>query len=218
MAKEELKKLGGMSRQESLMGLGFLLLMSLWILGPLWGVSAELAALLGLCFLLIFQVLSWNQLIKQHNAIETFIWFGALLALAQGLSSTGFTIWFAKEMAHNLQHLSPILGLILLFLVYYYSHYFFASCTAHVGAMFLPFLAGAFALTGPSLPISLAFCYASSLMGGLTHYGNGPAPVLFGSGYVDVKTWWRMGFIMSIVSIVCFLLVGGLWWYILGIL
>lgn len=27
----------------------------------------------------------------------------------------------------------------------------------------------------------------------LTHYGTGPAPIYYGAGYVDLKTWWGMG-------------------------
>ena len=30
-----------------------------------------------------------------------------------------------------------------------------------------------------------------TLMGCLTHYGNGPAPLYFGAGYVEMKAWWR---------------------------
>lgn len=218
IATRELKDLGPMNRNEKLMATGFILLMSLWILGPLIDITAELAALLGLCYLLIFQVVSWPQLLKQHNAFETFIWFGSLLALAQGLSTTGFTAWFGLKMSNYLQHCPKVLGILLLLLIYYYSHYFFASCTAHVSALFLPFLSGALALNAPPLATGLLMCYMSSLMGGLTHYGNGPAPVLFGSGYLDVKQWWRIGFIMSLLSIFCFFVIGSIWWWILGVI
>jgi DASS family divalent anion:Na+ symporter len=217
-AKIELKNLGPMKAQERWMALGFFLLMTLWLLGPLIDVSAVVAALLGMTFLLVVGVFSWDQLLKLHSAFETFIWFGALLALAEGLSTTGFAGWFGQMVATQMSSLHVVIGILLLYLVYFYSHYFFASCTAHVGAMFLPFLMGAIALGAPATPFALALCFASSLFGSLTHYGIGPAPILFGSGYVKLDEWWRVGLIMSFVNIIIWLVVGGLWWRILGII
>lgn len=216
-AKTELAALGPMSSAEKLMALGFVVLMILWIFGPLWDISAVIAALLGLAFLLFFGVFTWDQLLKLHNAFETFIWFGALLALSDGLSSTGFTEWFGLRMANSLGSWPALLGITTLFLVYFYSHYFFASATAHVGAMFLPFIGGAVALGAPLLPTALAFSFASSLFGSLTHYGLGPAPILFGSGYVTVGNWWRVGLIMSIVNILSWSVISIFWWWVLGI-
>lgn len=217
-AKKELKQLGPMNRPERLMAAGFILLMVLWVAGPLIKVDAVVAALLGMSFLLIMGVVSWEQLLKLHSAFETFIWFGALLALAEGLSKSGFTSWFGKQVADHMGGLPMLIGVALLLLVYFYSHYFFASCTAHVGALFSPFLIGSIALGALPLPTALAFLYASSLFGSLTHYGIGPAPILFGSGYITLNAWWRVGFLMSIANIIIWVLSGCVWWWFLGII
>ncbi len=217
-AKNELKNLGPMKKNEKLMAVGFILIMSLWILGPLIGVSAELAALIGLCFLLLSNVFSWGELLKLQNAFETFIWFGALIALAQGLSSSGFASWFGQKVADNMSLMPAVIGIVLLFLIYFYSHYVFASCTAHVGALFVPFLSGAIALGADAKVITLIFCFASSLFGSLTHYGIGPAPILFGSGYMTIKEWWSLGFIISVFNIVVWGSSGFIWWKILGLI
>lgn len=217
-AKQELAKLGHMKQAERLMAVGFVILMGLWVSGPLIGVSSVLAALIGVIFLLITNVVSWEQLIKLHNAFETFIWFGALLALAEALSDSGFTKWFGQLMANQMSSLPTSIGVALLIITYFYSHYFFASCTAHVGAMLLPMLSGAIALGAPALPTTLAFCYAGALYSSLTHYGNGQAPVLFGAGFVSLKEWWKAGFIMSLVNILTWVVVGYFWWQLLGLL
>jgi len=216
-AREELKQLGPMNRPQRLMALGFVLLMILWIFGPLIKIDAVVAALLGMIFLLIMNVVSWEQLLKLHSAFETFIWFGALLALAEGLSKSGFAQWFGHLVADHMGSLPLFLGVALLLLVYFYAHYFFASCTAHVGALFVPFLMGAVALGATPLPIALALLYASSLFGCLTHYGIGPAPILFGSGYVTLSSWWRVGFKMSVATIILWGLSAPLWWWLLGV-
>lgn len=216
-AKQELQSLGPMNRPQRLMAAGFVLLMVLWIIGPLIKLDAVVAALLGMSFLLVVGVVSWEQLLKLHSAFETFIWFGALLALAEGLTKSGFTSWFGELVAFHMGNLPVFLGVGVLLLVYFYAHYFFASCTAHVGALFSPFLMGAIALGALPLPIALALLYASSLFGTLTHYGIGPAPILFGSGYVTLGAWWRIGFLMSIATLVIWGISAPVWWGFLGV-
>jgi DASS family divalent anion:Na+ symporter len=43
------------------------------------------------------------------------------------------------------------------------------------------------------------------------------APVFFGSGYVALGAWWRLGAIISVINIVIWLGIGGLWRKILGL-
>ncbi|MBI2348061.1 MAG: anion permease, partial [Deltaproteobacteria bacterium] len=47
--------------------------------------------------------------------------------------------------------------------------------------------------------------------------GTGPAPMYFGSGYVTMGAWWGLGLLVSVVNIVVWLVVGGLWWKVLGL-
>jgi DASS family divalent anion:Na+ symporter len=50
----------------------------------------------------------------------------------------------------------------------------------------------------------------------LTHYGHGPAPVFFGSGYVDLKAWWLRGLEIGVVLLIIYMGIGGLWMKVLG--
>jgi DASS family divalent anion:Na+ symporter len=59
--------------------------------------------------------------------------------------------------------------------------------------------------------------FFSNLFAEATHYGTGPAPVLLGAGYVEMRDWWKTGAIISVVNIVIWLVIGGLWWKIIGI-
>ena len=52
---------------------------------------------------------------------------------------------------------------------------------------------------------------------GDSRYGSGPAPVFFGSGYIDQATWWRNGFIITMINLVIWLGAGGLWWKVIGL-
>ncbi|UCC83786.1 MAG: anion permease, partial [Gemmatimonadota bacterium] len=64
---------------------------------------------------------------------------------------------------------------------------------------------------------ALVLAFFSNLFSSMTHYGTGPAPVLFGSGYVELAEWWRLGLLVSVVNIAVWLGVGGAWWKLLGI-
>ena len=64
---------------------------------------------------------------------------------------------------------------------------------------------------------AIAFAAMSNLMIPLTHYGGGAAPILYGAGYVSQNDWWRLGFIITTVNMVIWLVLGGAWWKIIGL-
>jgi DASS family divalent anion:Na+ symporter len=216
MAKNNLENMGKMTRDEKIMAIGFIFILILWIFGKSIGIGAATAALMGLCFLLFTSVLNWNDLLKISAAWDTFIWFGALIAMASGLNTFGLTTWFGKFIASKFNNVAWYIGFLSMLLIYFYVHYFFASSVAHVGALYLPFVIVAVELNAPPFATALAFGIASNLYGSLTHYGCGPAPILYGSNYISLKEWWSVGFIMSLVNISIWLIVGGLWWSFLG--
>ena len=102
-------------------------------------------------------------------------------------------------------------------MVYLYAHYAFASLVAHVTAMFPAFFAAAIGLGAPPLVAALAFGFFSSLNAATTHYGTGPAPIVFGAGYLSQAEWWRVGFFVSLLHVTIWLPVGFLWWKLIGL-
>jgi hypothetical protein len=57
-----------------------------------------------------------------------------LVALADGLGRVGFVKWFADAIGARMGGSSPFAAMIALVLVFYLTHYLFASVTAHVTA------------------------------------------------------------------------------------
>ncbi|MEI8597633.1 anion permease [Vibrio sp. M60_M31a] len=43
------------------------------------------------------------------------------------------------------------------------------------------------------------------------------APILFGAGFHSLQSWWKIGFIFSLIVIPVFIFVGGAWWKLLGL-
>ena len=105
----------------------------------------------------------------------------------------------------------------VLITVYVYVHYFFASATAQVAAMYAAFLSLGIAVGVPPMLMALSLAFMSNIYATMTHYGTGPAPVFFGSGYVELKDWWRIGFYISVIQMFIWLGIGGVWWKVLGI-
>jgi DASS family divalent anion:Na+ symporter len=217
LAQAALAGLGPVTRGERVMAGILVVLLGAWIIGPTIGLDVTAAALMAVAALLLTGVLTWEDACSQHEAWNTFIWFATLVMMATYVGQFGFIAWFTEQVASMFPGLGWMPGLIGLSLIYFYTHYFFASITAHVSAMFAPFLAVALALGTPPLLGALVLAFFSNLFASLTHYGTAPAPILFGSGHVTLGTWWRVGAIISVVNISIWIGIGAAWWRLLGL-
>jgi DASS family divalent anion:Na+ symporter len=216
-ARAKLAEMGRMQQGEGVMLITFGTLLCLWIFGPNIGLDSTTAALLGLAILLITRTLTWQDILNDGAAWNTFIWFSVLVTMAGQLNTLGLIPWFGDAVEGLVEGTNWMPAFLVLILIYFYSHYFFASNTAHVTSMYAPFLVVALTLGTPGVMAALALGFISNLFSCTTHYGTSPAPVYFGAGYVDMNTWWRLGFLISIVIMVIWVGIGGLWWRFLGI-
>ncbi len=215
-AHDELKKLGPLKRDEKILLVVFVAVVILWISAKLHGIDSTVIALVGISSLLITGVLAWRDLIDETHAWEVFIWYGGLVMMATALGETAIPKIFASGVASFTGGMSWPVALAVLALVFFYAHYGFASITAHVTAMFIPFLAVTVAVGAPAGLTVLVLTYFANLSAGLTHYGTTPAPVYFGLGYVTQKRWWTIGLIASVLNILIWATVGSVWWKFLG--
>ena len=217
LAADKLQEMGPITRNEWIMGLTFVLLIALWIFGRSLDIHSTVTALIGLVILLVSTVLTWDDVLKERGAWDTLVWFAVLVMMATYLNTLGFIPWFTETVGSLFAGLSWVTAFLILSLIYFYSHYLFASNTAHVSAMYAPFLAVALAVGTPPLLAALVLGFFSNLMSSMTHYGTGPAPVFFGSGYVELGDWWKYGAIISVANIIIWLGIGGVWYKIIGL-
>ena len=214
-AAKELYLMGPMKWSEWLMLFVFGVVAVLWMTTKFHGIDYAAVALLGISVLLITGVLDWEDLITEKAAWAVFIWYGGLIRMAEALGQTGLTKRFAEAAAGFTTGWKWWLALTVLLLIYFYAHYVFASITAHVTAMFVPFLIVILAAGAPPYLAVLSLAYFSNLAASLTHYGTTPAPIYFGAGYTTQRTWWWLGLIASITTILIWSVVGVAWWKIL---
>lgn len=214
-AAGELRQMGAMKSGEKLMLLVFAMVAILWMTTAFHGINYAAVALLGICVLLLFGVLTWHDVISERAAWDVFIWYGGLVRMAEALGETGITKRFAETAASFTSGWYWWMALAVLLLVYFYAHYGFASITAHATAMYTPFLVVILAAGAPPYLAVLSLAYFSNLDASLTHFGTTPAPIYFGSDYVKQRTWWKLGLLTSFVTITIWVVFGFTWWKIL---
>ncbi len=216
-ASDSLAAMGSMHKNEWIMFGCFLLLLVLWIFGQALSVNPTVAALVGVSILLLTHVLTWRDIIAEEIAWDTLVWFSVLVMMASGLNGLGFIHWFGANVVTWVQHYPWHIALAVLGGIYFYSHYFFASITAHVTSMYAPFMAVSIAVGAPPMLAALSLGFLSALFGGLTHYSSGQAPIMFSSKYVDLKKWWGVGALLGVVYIAIWMGLGPYWWSWLGL-
>jgi len=225
LAHQKLQEMGKIKVEEWIMVGVFFLLLFIWAGGPAllsdhpwFKVDATAGAFVGLGVLLFSGVLTWDDLLKEKGAWDTVTWFSSLVMMATFLNKLGVIAWFSKMVQTSIADwgLGWVAAAAILILIYVYIHYFFASNTAHISALFASFFGVGVALGAPPLAFGLFLGFASSLCASITHYGTGSAPVLFGSGYVTMGEWWKWGFVTSVVNLIVWGLGCAVWWKILG--
>ena len=217
MAADRLQEMGPMSAGERGMVVILFAVMFGWVTSPWHGIANAFVALTGICAQLLTGLLRWDELLSETKAWDVLLWFAPLIMMADELNSGGVVKVVSEALFTHLHGLSWIVALLILTLIYFYTHYVFASMTAHTTALFPAFFAAALATGAPPLLAALPLAYFSNLNAGITHYGTGSAPVFFGAGYVSELEWWRIGFLVSLVNVTIWLGVGGLWWKAIGL-
>lgn len=140
----------------------------MWIFAAAW-IEPAMAALLIVGLMLWTGVLEWNDITGNKAARNTFVWFATTVALANGLSSTGFISWLGKEGGLLMSGISPGVATIVLLLAFYLLHYLFASTTAHTTALLPAMLTIASTIPGMNMEVSVLLMVTSlGVMGIIT--------------------------------------------------
>jgi L-tartrate/succinate antiporter len=200
--------MGELTLQEMVMAALVILALALWIFGGNL-LDATTVVMIIISILVLTKILDWNDILGHKQAWNIFIWFATLVTLADGLGKVGFVTWAAKGIAGLMSGMSPMLIMAILVVFFFGVHYLFASLTAHTTAV-LPVLLGvAQAIPEiPLLPFSLLLAYSLGLMGIISPYATGPAPIYYGCGYISRTDFWKLGFIFGVIFLIVLLVIG----------
>lgn len=218
-ADDRLADMGPITKPEKIMSAVFLLAIVLWVLSGIYKIpqlDSTFVAFLAVGLLLLTGVLTMQDALKQTGAWNILIWLSILVFMASKLISFGFIDWFSKTIQTGLRGISWQIVLLVLVLLMFYTHYFFASGTAHMTALYLPFLSVAIATGAPLALSAMLLAFTGAINASTTHYANGPASILATTGYIKQSEWWKLNFILGIVYLLIFGVIGTLWMKIIG--
>ncbi len=218
-AREEVQKLGPMSRAEHEILLTMLVAAFFWVTGasiepalelPPTLLSAAVVAVMTVAYLAVRNIITWEDVKGVSWGI--FLTIGAGLSLGEALTRTGATEWFADLIIPLLGGL-PFLA-ILMSLVFISAILTNVMNNTTIAAVFVPILIS-LAQTDPNLdavqlvlPVTLATTFGYSLPS-----ASGRMALIAASGIVERSQMLRYGLIVTLVSS----LVLGLFFYLLSI-
>ena len=212
-ADTQLQAMGTMSRNEWIMLALVLLAMMLWIFGsnpnisvPGLGtnfINATMVVFVVVSLLLLSGVVEFADIVAEKNVWEVFFYFTSLLTLSSGLNEIGFIKWATESFAKPLIGTSPTVAMVLLVTLFFWIHYFFSSITAHAAALLPVVLSVGMGIPGINVSVLTLLCvYSLGLMGVISPYATGPAPIYFGSGYIEKREFWKLGLIFGAIYFV----------------
>lgn len=218
IAQQGLDELGPMTFRERSLLILFILAVIGWIFSDKLGLGAANIALCVMALTVLLHIIKWEDILNSKGGWNTFIWYGGILGLSSVLNSAKFFTWLSEVLSNTLNfgegHGS--IALVVILFISVAVRYLFASGGAYVAAMVPVFsIVGAAAGANP-LYLALGLLFSNSYGGSLTHYGSGPAPVIFGAGYNDTRSWWIIGAVVAFGSLLIHLTVGVAWWSMLA--
>lgn len=208
-----LQELGPMKQSEKMLAVLFLMALGGWVFSKQLHIDASTVALCVMAAALVINVVSWDDVLKNKGGWNTLIWYGGIIGLSSTLTKAGFFAWLADTLQANLNFGDHnTLALLAILFLSVAIRYLFASGGAYVAAMVPVFATvGAVAGANPML-LALGLLFSNAYGGAMTHYGGAAAPIIFGAGYNDTKSWWIIGAIIGFGSLIVHCTIGIAWW------
>eukprot|EP00401_Gymnodinium_catenatum_P003827 CAMPEP_0117468376 /NCGR_PEP_ID=MMETSP0784-20121206/6144_1 /TAXON_ID=39447 /ORGANISM="" /LENGTH=556 /DNA_ID=CAMNT_0005262383 /DNA_START=50 /DNA_END=1716 /DNA_ORIENTATION=- len=210
-AAKKLQEMGPMTQDEWVMSGVMAMMIVLWASSGNVGLTPVATALLGLAILFCWGVLTWDDCVASKGSWTTFVWFAVLVGMSGMLNSLGIVDWLCRSIAMRISDIgmtgSP--AFLALLFAYFFSHYFFASQVAHVGALYQPVCALMVRTGTPPGIAVMSLAIASNLFATLTPYASVQAPIFYGARYVSQADWYRLGMAFAIFHLATWLVVGG---------
>lgn len=213
IAEQGLKELGVMSIREKMLSVLFVLALGGWMFSSFLHIGASTVALCVMALALLVGIVSWTDVLNNKGGWNTLIWYGGIIGLSDVLTKAGFFKWLATVLQANLDFGGhSIVALLVILFISVLIRYLFASGGAYVAAMVPVFATVGLVAGAPPMLLALGLLFSNSYGGSLTHYGGAAAPIVFGAGYNDTKSWWIVGAIVAFGSLLVHSTIGIAWW------
>jgi DASS family divalent anion:Na+ symporter len=210
-ARKALEALGGITRDQKIVGWTFLGMVVLWGLGSTLGIDATAVAFLGLGVLLATGVLTLGDIAKEGDVLATFIWFAALFTMSGQLNQLGFMEFLGGRLVMRLGGLPAPVAAVVLLVAYVAIHYLFVSQTAHLLALFAVFLGVGTQLGVSASLLAYQLLFATNYFAAMAPQASSANLMFVGSGYLTQGEVYKWGAIHTALCMLIYLLVGTPW-------
>jgi anion transporter len=218
IAADRLRDLGPMSVKEKILVVFFILAIAGWATSSITKINSTAVALLFFSGCVVCRLLTWDTVLKNTGAWSTMVWYGGIIGISGALAKAGFFKWMAVVLQNNVDFtgLSPVMGLFAILMISLVFRYLFASMAAFVTTFVPVLMTIGLAANVPAFPLAMLLGLSGCFGALLTHYGGAVAPVLFGTGYVDQGTWWKVGAVIVIFNVLIYMTIGLPYWKMVG--
>ena len=210
-ARQALKDLGPLTRDEWITAIAFVLMVTGWILADKIHVSATSIAFAGLGLLLMSAVLTASDIATQGDTLATFLWLAVLFALSNQLNELGFMGYAGQRLAACMGGLSWPVTYVSLILLYVAIHYMFVSQSSQVLALLGVFLDVGIRGGVPASLMAFSLFFASSYFSVITPQGGSQNVIFVGSGYLTQRELYKLGLQTTLFFLAVFLTLGTGW-------
>jgi len=210
-AREALRSLGPLGRDERIVSVAFAVMVTGWIMARTLSLDLTAVAFAGLGALLATSVLTLDDIAQEGGTLATYLWLAVLFALSGQLNELGFMGYVGGRLASGLQGVPWSAAYVALIVLYVLMHYLFVSQSSHVLALFGVFVEVG-ARTGVPTPLlAFSLLFASSYFSTITPQGGSQNVIFVGSGYLTQGELYRVGGLTTGVCLLIFLLLGTPW-------
>jgi len=194
-----LRQMKEMTKDEKYLCFVFGICLTLWITAGITGIDATLVTFIGVLILIMLNVMSWDDILNNKKAWDTFFWLGGMIVMANQLSEVGISALIGEYIAAFVEYI-PV----------------FPVQTGHVIAFAGPFMNAAEKLNIPK-GLTVAFlAYYTLLCATLTHYSCGSTVMYYSQSRIKTKQFVTVGLIVGLICITVYSTIGSLWWKLLG--
>jgi divalent anion:Na+ symporter, DASS family len=210
-ARQALRSMGPLSRDEKVVAVAFVLMVTGWVSAGALKLDLTAVAFAGLGVLLATSVLTLDDIKKEGGTLETYLWLAVLFAMSGQLNELGFMSYVGGRLSAALAGVSWPAAYVALLVLYVLMHYLFVSQSSQVLALFGVFV-DVGVRAGVSAPLmAFALLFASSYFSTITPQGGSQNVIFVGSGYMTQGELYKLGALTTFFCLLVFLLVGTPW-------
>ena len=210
-AREALRSMGPLSRDEKIVAVAFVLMVTGWVSAGALKLDLTAVAFTGLGALLATSVLTLDDLAHEGGTLATYLWLAVLFAMSGQLNELGFMSYVGGRLSAALAGVSWPAAYVALVVLYVLMHYLFVSQSSQVLALFGVFVDVGLRAGVPAPVMAFARLFASSYFSTITPQRGSQNVIFVGSGYLTQGELYKLGALTTLFCLLVFLLLGTPW-------